>query len=637
MSKMTAVVSIACTAAIVLACEGPTETAVTSIAMTLESSQVAVTQGSTVNVGVSISRTNFDGPVTLTTGSLPAGVSVSFDPAIIPADAVTSMATIVLSNFLEPVDIAIEFVAKGGGGEASAPFAIKASVKGSYSLGLLNPTLTLAQGGAASTTVLVSRANGFPGIVTFSAAGIPAGVVASFDTSHADREFAELLLTATATAATGSQQITVSGKTTGLPDQAATITVNIIAPPATANVTRMYCGTPTWVGYRNEGYGWQRATVTGPSVTVPATDRLVIAEVFASPEGVTTHVEYLSRAEFGTDQTPRQCAGSKFLSGNVAGMSSAQRAEVAMGGGSATPVPSTPNFTMQKIRSGPADLLAILRPFNLPYVADRVIIRRGLDITSGGVIPTLDFASEGFAPETATLSLTGLDPDESTTPVQSTFLTATSSVILKRVSSASTVSILSVPLAQMSGIDIHALYVEGTRVIEDPASTTILGRIHTAYYTTTDDRSVMLTPNLAVPTLSVIGTAQYVRGRALLPSQPEYPTMARLIFYRSSQAVLVTVTAAYLGGTPATWDIVMPHFGTVEGFNNGWGLKFIGEYEAQAWGGPSARLFGAWPKHGDIVKSAYRYVEGTSMRSPGGGTHTPTQRRERISVGRATR
>src|SRR5690348_4061528 len=96
MSRIPRLVSAVCTAGLVLACDGPTEGLVPSIALTLESAQAAATQGSIVAVGLSISRTHFDEPVALRTGTLPVGVSVTFDPAVIPAGTTTSTVTVAL-------------------------------------------------------------------------------------------------------------------------------------------------------------------------------------------------------------------------------------------------------------------------------------------------------------------------------------------------------------------------------------------------------------------------------------------------------------------------------------------------------------------------------------------------------------
>ena len=64
----------------------------------------------------------------------------------------------------------------------------------------------------------------------------------------------------------------------------------------------------------------------------------------------------------------------------------------------------------------------------------------------------------------------------------------------------------------------------------------------------------------------------YLRPRVQLASQVSYGRVASARFYQVGLAVTVTVSAGYLGATPATWDIELPDFSSVDGWSAAWGL-----------------------------------------------------------------
>src|SRR6185312_2392042 len=65
-----------------------------------------------------------------------------------------------------------------------------------------------------------------------------------------------------------------------------------------------------------------------------------------------------------------------------------------------------------EVAEGNQDLVASRADFTT-FQANKIIIRRGLNITAGGSIPVLDFnAAEAFNPGTANVTVTGLGSDE---------------------------------------------------------------------------------------------------------------------------------------------------------------------------------------------------------------------------------
>jgi hypothetical protein len=52
----------------------------------------------------------------------------------------------------------------------------------------------------------------------------------------------------------------------------------------------------------------------------------------------------------------------------------------------------------------------------------------------------------------------------------------------------------------------------------------------------------------------------------------EYDNVVRISYIQDHHFASVEVTSGYLGGTPATWELEMPDFSGVDGWDNSWGL-----------------------------------------------------------------
>ncbi|MBI5280259.1 MAG: S8 family serine peptidase [Candidatus Solibacter usitatus] len=98
-----------------------------------------------------------------------------------------------------------------------------------FSLSMSPVSGTVAQGSSAASTVTVTPSNGFAGLVTLSAAGLPAGAAASFSANPAA---ASSLMTITAGAATpaGTYTVTVTG-VGGTLTHTATFTLTVQVAP----------------------------------------------------------------------------------------------------------------------------------------------------------------------------------------------------------------------------------------------------------------------------------------------------------------------------------------------------------------------------------------------------------------------
>ena len=99
-----------------------------------------------------------------------------------------------------------------------------------YSLSASPASLTINRGASGSSTITVTRLNGFTSSVAFSVSGLPSGVTAAFNPTSTTGTSTILTLTAAATAATGPATITITG-TGGSLTRTATISLTVNLPP----------------------------------------------------------------------------------------------------------------------------------------------------------------------------------------------------------------------------------------------------------------------------------------------------------------------------------------------------------------------------------------------------------------------
>jgi hypothetical protein len=596
-----------------LACESGTGTA-PSISLTLSEQSTSVAQSGSRTITVTIARSKFDKPVLLTVTGLPTGVTGAFNPSSVTGTS--SVLQLSASGAAAPGASTLTITASGEGiTDQTVTLDLTVNVTGSFTLNRLESAVTVAQGGGGNTSVLITRAGGFAGNVTLAISGAPAGLTPTFDATPAAGNSVAVRFAATGSVAAGSHTLTATGTSPGLPDQQTTLTVEVVAPPATSNVTLTFCATnmPVWFAYKNHGYGWQTLTASGTSFTFAATDRVGVAVTFISPDNADnqTNVTYGTRAELAS-QMGRDCSGMKSVNGSVSGLSTAHTARIVMGAAGASPPPtqSAPTFVLSNIADRPLDLIGTLGiSSGSSFTPEKIIIRRSINPASGETLPVLNFgAAEAISPQQTTVTLNNLSPGDQNTLIN-TFWSATSSFgsVQNAQPGGTSVALFSVPAAQQVAGDVHELYLDAFQ------STSSVGRSMLQYYSAPGNRTETFGPFLSVPQVSTLASAPYIRMRARLDAQAEYSSAVRFGFYQEpgtndSRLVYVQVSAGYLGGAPAVWDGFIPDFVGLSGFSNGWMLT-SGQptlWQAIAFGGRTELLTDAMPVDGDQLRFSDR-------------------------------
>jgi hypothetical protein len=166
-------------------------------------------------------KSGFTGKVTLTTSTLPTGVTVSFSPV---STSTTSVATFSATSAAAVGTTTVTVT--GTSGIVSTTVSVSLTIKAGpgFTLAAAPASLIVTQGGSGTSTLTVTPVNGFSGTPTLSVTGLPAGVTAAFTGTT-------LKLSAAATAVRGASTLTVTATSAGLSAQA-TIALTVVATPS---------------------------------------------------------------------------------------------------------------------------------------------------------------------------------------------------------------------------------------------------------------------------------------------------------------------------------------------------------------------------------------------------------------------
>lgn len=599
-------------------CSSSTENKEPKVTLTT-SGAVSVAQGGNATVIVFIERQNFDKTVSLSVEGAPQGITVLMSPTQAGTNVTSGTLFISATGNADPGAVTLTVKATADGiPDQTITVNVTVTVTGNFSLGLVSSNVTVAQGGGGVVTVLIPRTGSNAGNVSLAATGLPAGITATFSASPTTAASASMTLSATTGVAPGTYSVTITGTSPGLSNQPTTLSVVVIPAPATANVSIAFCADdlPVWFAYQNEGFPWQQVSAAGATFAFAATQKVGVAFAFSVGPNTQTDIFYLGRAELSAFND-RDCSGPKSFTGTVGGLSTGQSARVVMGVTAASASSFTPTFTLSAVNARALDLVAtrgtVTSTANGDFLTpDRMIIRRGLNLASGSAIPALDFAvAEAFAPAVNNLTISGLETADEVF-LTNTLWTGTSTFGLAHsaeLPSSGPVSLNSAPSAQLQAGDLHELSIEASQ----SSQSLVVGRQYVEYFGAPTDRSAPMGPQLSVPLVTSASSVPYSRMRGQLASQPEYNTSVEFGFLQDGpsggdRVVLLGASAAFLGGTPTTWDVTIPDFGGVSGLNNAWMLapNLTTIYFAQANSGRTDLLFGALPAQGDVVRIAFR-------------------------------
>jgi hypothetical protein len=365
------------------------------------------------------------------------------------------------------------------------------------------------------------------------------------------------------------------------------------------NVTLTFCAgeVPTWLAYQEGRYPWIPVTPAGGATYefLLHEDAGQVAYMTASGNGLI--IDQGSITELNTIRCP---TGSSEVSGSVLDVPTGDRAEISLGWSYAMTPPGPANgFVMHDVADAAnQDLIAVRgNADDQHYLANRLILRRGAAVPLGGTLPELDFASaESVVPDYPTVTIGS--------PAGLTLLDLGSFYFGNRQSTLALLSydappqgaehtFAAIPPSLLGANDVHFLQSTGYDLAGE--------RMAGLFFRNSQNRTLPFGPVLNEPTVTRPGGLPAVE----LVSQLEYSRLVSATFFGFNNYVLMSVTAAYYGGTPGTWDILVPDLTDVEGFNFHWATDRDFDWEVTAMGGANPS-FDQAISDGAIARSASR-------------------------------
>jgi hypothetical protein len=367
---------------------------------------------------------------------------------------------------------------------------------------------------------------------------------------------------------------------------------------------------PTWVAVQSQGEGWTEVTPNAQGVvTAQVTEKVSIAVVQEFGSNAFTQVLNATVTELGDDAgiPCESTSGTATIYGSVAGLAGTQFAKVSAGGENAGVTADAPNYQLTDLASGTHDVVATRYPSIFSTPADRIIIRRGILPQPGFPISTLDFGNtfESFALESANAAFTNLGNANLAVDVDLHTATGTShNLMAMGPTTATSVSYVSVPAQLRMSTDYHELYAV--------ANSSQATRTISHFYKTPSAKTLAFGPVPNDATLSTVASSPYIRTRARIASQSEYPSAVMIQLDNANTAedfrsVSVVTTSGFNGGRPPTWDLTVPDM-TGGGYDAAWALQAApSDYVVYAFNGSAGALLGAVPADGATITMGLRF------------------------------
>lgn len=590
-----------------------------------------IASGSSERIPLAVTRVNYDGAIALSTEALPAGVTVTFEPASLAAGQSAATAIVAVTAAAVPgtavpgtANVAVLATGTGVTG-ARLPLTVTVSAPApALTLSATPNTVLVPAGRSGTSTIAIARGNGFAGPVTLATSGLPSGVGATIAPNATTAASATLSLVVSATAQAGSYPITVTG-TAGTATATTTVTLTVTTETGggSGNATLTFCDPkeyPVWFVARSSPAGAWVPIAPGqrdgrPTYAFSVTGSGGVA--YAVPQtsgGMTVTVIYGSAAELTYWDLSMCAAGGprQSLLGAITGLPTGGTegtlsfGVVSIGGGIGNRGGNGPI----EVRNAPVsitDLLAyrtIYSPATESSIVDRVVLRRNVGYTS--TFPTVDFGgAEAVAPATARVTVANLGRSEWSTML-TLFGTARGIVggFPHEVGATPTTSVrvFGVPAARLLAGDLQSVVIG----VRDRASDVDWLRGVTMYQRNLIDRTAVLGAALLTPTLTSVPGA-YTRHAASGSWQADYGSFASVEFrepWLGQNSWELRVGRQASGAQASTWRLEMPDFTGVPGFDPAWALP--GQVSCKVSASGFSGMGPVGPVDGTVIRTASR-------------------------------
>lgn len=585
---------------------------------TLEASPATVTvQQGSEGVAVMIVRRSggFTAPVSFAADGAPTGITTQFQPAQLPA--ADSLGVLIVrvapSVTVGSYPLTVRATAPGADPQtAQVTVTVAPLPSGSFTVTPSSTDLVVRQPlvGAAdsvTTTLTVTRLGGFSGPVSLAVSGLPIAIVPRVAPAQlaSDENRATVTFAVSSSVTPGRYTATITA--TGAPAPEVTVPINLTVNAAQVGVIDFrFCagaGAPLWFAVLDSAAAWKQVE---PVVSVYsfqlAGSRGSVAWV--QPDtlgGFETRVLHASAVELqaiGANLCPPTAPRNKSAFGSIAG-AGLDPVTVTIGTTTTSFTPTDTvgtRYTMTGIPDGTVDLFAIRGTAGPIFRATRMVQQRFRNIPDGDFIGLIDFRSnEAFDPATPNVSLANLGADQATLAVR--LSTANRTLVPALYADAATTTarrpVAMVPAGLTIEGDVHHLVA----ATPDGASGS---RSATSYASRAADQTLTFGPALNNPAVSVLGGPPYARLQFQVQLQPEYGRLVTGTYRQAGAAprrATITATAGALGAA-TRFDLALPDFSAVAGWNNQWapqsGVRTDWTVQGNGWTGLSGILAAPW-------------------------------------------
>lgn len=545
-----------------------------TISISIDPSSGTVEQGGSLVVnGTATIGGAFTGNVTFSVSGLPSGVTISVGTITLSGSTATAPITVTVGAGVAAGTYTGTITASGSGTSDSVTYSLTVTEAVGFSLGTVS-NVSIQQGMSGATDVTITRSGGFAEAVSIAVEGAPSGVTPTPDPASTTGTTSTLGIAVDGAVATGTYTLTVRGTATGLPDATTTFDLTVTAAPAGTQITVDYsvCSMddrPVWLAIQNGmGGDWTPITGTGDVYTFTVTEDVVgFANVFERGAETDVSVDYFTTSEAVLAASGDVCDDSgptgKTINGIAAGVVGLTNLSL---GGALGIVAFDGAFSIAAVPEGAVDLVGY--SMNAGVGSDRMLIRRDQDIPDNGSLGTVDFGTEGFDPQSATITVGGLMGGESgatgtSYATVSAGLACGIAPLQQDLLVGSSFSLSSAPAAQQAADEYHVATV-----------TTALGDVTRQVqesFSTLADRTVDLPPEIPVPTLTdVTGSAGYLRLQAEFTQPAEFNSLVFFDYYGATTSMTVFATGGVMSGAVT---LAMPDFSGLAGWDDAWALQ----------------------------------------------------------------
>ena len=218
----------------------PLTTPTPDFSLTASPASQTVVAGSATTYTTTIGALNgFSGVVTLSASGLPAGTTASFSPATVTGSG-SSTLTVTTSGTTPVGTSSLTITGTSGTLTHSAGVTLNVSATPpppDYTLTATPSIQSVVVGSATTYSTTIGALNGFSGVVTLSASGLPAGAIASFSPATVTGSGSSTLtVTTNGTTPVGTSSLTITG-TSGTLTHSAGVTLVVTTTPPPPNFT----------------------------------------------------------------------------------------------------------------------------------------------------------------------------------------------------------------------------------------------------------------------------------------------------------------------------------------------------------------------------------------------------------------